>query len=317
MIMRAAPDRLELHVSYDCRNRCVFCSEACRLARFRGKNPTQREIVAILRAKRSAGFRHVTFTGGEPSLLPYLPRVLAAARAMGYLTCLTTNGEAFANPRYAAQNLAALDELILSVHGADSSTHDALTRTPGSFARTAAALANISALAGGRFFLITNTLAVKSNFTLLPGVLDWLGNFGAVKQFLVSYPAPEGRAAADYGRLAPDLREFSEMAPRLCGVAARRKKIIRFFGVPACALGAAAGYSNDFHWSPRLTVERGLRGGVLGFREVLSGAPVRKRFYPAACAGCRFMGLCGGVFKLSGSARPGWRVTARQNGAAA
>ncbi|PIU19306.1 MAG: hypothetical protein COT18_08205 [Elusimicrobia bacterium CG08_land_8_20_14_0_20_59_10] len=294
--MSLKADRLEFHISYECGNNCVFCSEANRLKRFRGKNPSVREIAGILRDKRAEGVNYVAFTGGEPSLLKDLPVILRLASALGYKTSLTTNGRAFADPRYSAKNLPALDEVILSVHGAGSLTHDSLTRTPGSFLRTAAALRNINALAGKRLFLITNTLAVKDNFRELPRILNWLGGLGAVKQMMVSYPAPEGRAASGYAGLAVDLREFAAMVPKLVAVAARHKKILKFFGVPACALGPFAGHSNDLHWSPRITVERGGPLGAAGFREVLSTAPVRKRHYGAACLGCGLVGICGGVF---------------------
>jgi pyruvate-formate lyase-activating enzyme len=292
-----APARLEFHVSYDCGNDCVFCSEAGRLKRFRGAHPSPAEVVAVLKSRRAAGFSHVTFTGGEPSLIRSLPQLLRIAKKLGYKTCVTTNGLAFAERRLAAGLLPALDEIILSVHGASGAEHDALTRTPGSFAVTRAALRNIDELAGRRIFLITNTLAVKGNLKGLPGILRWLGGFRAVKQFLVSYPAPEGRAAANYSGLAPKLDGLAAVVPGLVRIAARRRKILRFFGVPACALGRHAGCSNDLHWAPRLTVERGMKGGKVALREVYSGAPVRKRFYPAACGACGLIGACGGFFR--------------------
>ena len=288
--------RLELHVSYDCANRCIFCSEAGRLKRFSGLNPSPEEIAGILRVKRAEGFAHVTFTGGEPSLLKYLPQLLRIARALGYKICVTTNGYAFADARYAAGVLPILDEIILSVHGADNCTHDGLTRTPGGFARTVATLENINKLSGKSIFLITNTLALQKNVRELPGILRWLGSYKAVKQFLISCPAPEGRAAAGYDEIVADPCVFSGIVPELVGIAGRLGKIIRFFGVPACALGSYAEHSNDFHWAPRLTIERGSNAGTAVLREVLSLAPTRKRFYSAECIGCRVIGVCGGRF---------------------
>ena len=288
--------RLEFHVSYECANRCVFCSEAGRLKRFSRLNPSPEEIAGILRVKRAEGFAHVTFTGGEPTLLKYLPQVLEIARVLGYKICVTTNGHAFADASYSARVLPIMDEMILSVHGADNRTHDALTRTPGGFERTVAALKNIDKLVGKDFFLITNTLALQKNARELPEILRWLGGYEAVKQFLVSCPAPEGRAAANYGKISVDSVVFSRIVPELVAIAGRAGKIIRFFGVPACALGPYAEYSNDFHWAPRLTIERGSSAGAAVLREVLSLAPTRKRVYSAACIGCRFIGVCGGFF---------------------
>jgi MoaA/NifB/PqqE/SkfB family radical SAM enzyme len=303
--IRAGCARLEFHVSYDCPNRCLFCSEAGRLKRFRRRHPSPAEITGVLRRKRAAGYSHVTFTGGEPTTLSYLPQLLRVAKALGYRTCLTTNGLGFADRETAEVLLAGLDEIILSVHGADENTHDGATGCPGSFARTLGALENIERLAGERIFLISNTLALRGRLELVPPVLRLLGRYGAVKQFLVSCPAPEGRAYAGYASLAPDLDEFAALVPRLAEAAVRRGKLLRFFGVPVCALGEYADLSNDLHWSPRLTVERGRSGGRDVLRETLSLAPVRRRRYGRACAACLFAGLCGGLFVDPGSRAAG------------
>ena len=292
--------RLEFYTSYSCPNRCLFCSEAGRLKRFRGLHPAPREIAAVLRAKREAGFTHVTFTGGEPAVPGFLPQTLGIAKALGYKTCIATIGAAFAEAGYAARVLPLLDEMILSVHGPDAGVHDALTGNPGSFAAARAALENIEKYAGERIFLITNTLALRSNLAALPATLRGLAGFRAVKQFLVSYPAPEGRAFTNYARLAPGLKTFGNAAGALVEIALRAGKEIRFFGVPACTLGVHAGYSNDLHWSPRLTVERAIRRGTVGFREVLSIAPVRRRFYAAKCLSCALLVVCGGFFAAGG-----------------
>lgn len=290
--------RLEIHISYSCGNNCVFCSERNRLKKFSSLDLSGPEIAGILRDRRKSGFSHVTFTGGEPSLSPALPAALGAAKALGYKTCVTTNGLGFANAPYARRVVPLLDEAILSCHGASEKTHDALTGKNGSFAAFLAALANLSGAGGKRLYLMVNTVVTKKNVSQLPRILRRISGFGAVKHYLVSYPAPEGGACAGYGELAVDLNELRGHVRGL-SVRARSSGItLRFFGVPACALGEQASASNDFYYSPRLTVERAaLPGGGYGLKETASYRPTRRRVYLKSCSPCRLRKSCGGIFR--------------------
>lgn len=291
-------ERLEIHSSYSCGNNCVFCSERNRLKKFGALDLSLREIARVLKDKRRAGFSHVTFTGGEPSLPGTLPAALGMAKTLGYKTCVTTNGLGFASWDFARRVVPLLDEAILSCHGATAAAHDALTGKKGSFAATLAALANLSAAGGRRLYLMVNTVVSKKNAGQLPRILRLISGFKAVKHYLVSYPAPEGGACARYGELALDLAALRGRVARLCSGARAAGITLRFFGFPACALGRNAAASNDFYYSPRLTVERAaLPGGSAGLKETRSWRPTRRRVYLKSCAPCRYRGSCGGIFR--------------------
>lgn len=291
-------ERLEIHLSYSCKNNCVFCSERNRLKKFNALHLSGPELARVLKAKRRSGFSHVTFTGGEPSLPGTLPAALGMAKALGYKTCVTTNGLGFASAAFARRVVPLLDEVILSCHGASAAAHDALTGKKGSFAATLTALANLSAVGGKRLYLMVNTVVTRENAGQLPRILRLISGFGAVRHYLVSYPAPEGGACSRYGELAADLKTLRGRVAGLCAAARSAGITLRFFGFPACALGRHAAASNDFYYSPRLTIERAaLPGGAAGLKETRSLRPVRRRVYLKTCAPCRFRGSCGGVFK--------------------
>ena len=291
-------ERLEIHVSYSCCNRCIFCSEKNRLKKFNSLSLSGPEIASVLREKRLAGFSHVTFTGGEPSLLPVLPAALGVARSLGYKTCVTTNGSGFASAGFARRVVPLLDEAIVSCHGDSEATHDALTGKKGSFSAVLSALANMSAAGGKRLYLMVNTVVTQKNLEQLPRIFRMIAGFKAVKHYLVSYPAPEGGACADYGGMAVDLSKLRGAIGGLGAIAVSSGITLRFFGIPACALGKLAENSNDFYYSPRLTVERAASaGGGVGLKETRSRRPTRRRIYLKACALCRFKGSCGGIFR--------------------
>ncbi|HAZ06990.1 MAG TPA: hypothetical protein DCZ01_00385 [Elusimicrobia bacterium] len=292
------PRRLELHLSYACGQRCAFCSESLRMARWRRSPLKAEEVSAVLCERRRAGFDHVTFTGGEPTAHPLLPAALLAARKLGFKTYLTTNGGLFARKDYAREVLPLVDELCLSVHGPDAELHDASTRTPGSFARAMKALENIERHIGrsGRIYLLANTVVTRLNWERLDETLSLLLSRAAIRHCLLSNVAPEGRAARAYPVLAVPLSKWRARLPALIRLFEGSGVVLRLFGLPLCVLGGRREFSNDAHFSPRATVERRSLGGRPGLMGFLSRDAGRRRRRPAVCRSCAAREECAGVF---------------------
>lgn len=295
MPLAEPPRRLEVHLSYACRQACLFCSEAARMERWRDSPVTPRELAEVLVGKRRAGFDHVTFTGGEPTLHPAFLGALKAARRLGFRVYVTSNGGSLAQPAFAERALPLIDELCLSVHGDDAASHDACSRVPGSFAKVQRAL-GLARRHAPRLYVLTNTVVTLRNVARVPALLERLDREPAVRHCLLSNVAPEGRAETDYERLAVPLSRWRALAPSLAAVAARGRTVVRVFGLPLCVLGAARPLSNDLYWSPRVTVERCEKGAGAGLAEIASDAPTRRRVRPPGCAACPARGACGGVF---------------------
>lgn len=287
--------RLELHLSYTCGQRCVFCSESVRMDRWRHAPLRGEEISAVLLARRKAGFNHVTFTGGEPTAHPLLPAALAAARKLGFNTYLTTNGGRFAEEAYAREVLPLVDEVCLSIHGPDERTHDAAAETAGSFARAMSALENIERH-GDSVYLLTNTVVTRRNWDRLDEILAMLAERRKVRHILLSNVAPEGRALKDYASLAVPLVRWRERIPSLARPFDANGVVLRLFGLPLCVLGGRDDLSNDAHYSPRVTVERRRTGGKPGLVAIASRDPSRRRSKPVRCRSCAVRGDCSGVF---------------------
>lgn len=290
-----APRRLELHLSYVCGQACGFCSESARMSRWRGSPLKGEEIAAVLLARRKAGFNHVTFTGGEPTAHVLLPAALAAARRLGFNTYLTTNGGLFAREDYARQVLPLVDELCLSVHGPDAETHDAAAGTPGSFARAMSALENVERH-GDSVYLLTNTVVTRRNWERVPETLSLLASRPKIRHCLLSNVAPEGRAARAYLDLAVPLARWRESVPALASAFGDGRVVLRLFGLPLCVLGGRDELSNDAHFSPRVTVERGRVEGKAGLVAIASRDASRRRSKPLVCRSCEASGDCAGVF---------------------
>lgn len=293
----APPRRLEFHAIYRCVNRCVFCSERDHMERFRDHPATREDIARILAAKRREGFAHVTFTGGEPTLHPWMGGALRLARRLGYRTFLITNGSALWAPACAERILPHLDELCVSVHGPGPELHDRLTGRPGAFVRLARTL-GVLHRRRAKLFVMANTVVTRENLPRLPEILRFLTRCRKVRHWLLSHLAPEGEGLRRYAELAVRHHELARAAASLARAAAARGLALRVFGLPACALGPRWRLSNDLYFSPRVTVARAFTAdGSAGWFEEPGLLPVRERFQPRDCGGCALQARCGGVFR--------------------
>ena len=287
--------RLEFHISYECPQSCLFCSESSRLARFREFPVRAAEIARVLAVKRRQGFDHLTLTGGEPTLYPGLLGILGAAKRLGFRTYVTSNGGRLAEAEFSRQALPLIDELCLSVHGDTRELHDGLTRCPGSFDRLRQAFSRAASRRG--LFLLTNTVVTRRNWGRLETTLRFILARRGIRHCLLSHVAPEGRGARNYGELAVPFSRWRRRLPGWARLAERRGVVLRVFGLPLCALGSRRDCSNDLYFSPRVTVERTRLASGVGLGEIVSLRPTRRRVQPPVCAGCAARQACGGVFR--------------------
>ncbi len=285
--------RLELHLTYHCPERCLFCSEEHRMDSYRAFPVTWGRVASVLRLHASRGVQAVHFTGGEPSIHPRFVDVLVLARKLGMRTSVGTIGTMLSRPDFAARALPWLDEALFSVHGPSPEVHDPLAGRPGSFETVTAAMR----LAGARpgFGLFANTVVTSRNVEHLPDTVRLLGELGA-KLIVVSNLTAEGGGFDRFAELAPRLDDLARILPTLPALAPGA--VLRFFGAPMCLLGEHWTCSNDLHWDPRVTVEWQSAPGKVAFTGIYSWAPDRKRVQVEECGGCSRKGVCMGVNDL-------------------
>ncbi|MFH2205051.1 MAG: radical SAM protein [Elusimicrobiota bacterium] len=291
-----AVKRLEFHMSYACSQKCVFCSESVRMKTHQRSPLSLEEMARVALRKRKEGCEHITFVGGEPTVVPQFLDFLKVTRKLGYKTLLITNGGRLADPAFAAQVLPRLDEIVLSIHGHTPELHDELTGRKGSFAKLMTVFERI-AQAGSRPFTMTNTVVLKRNIGPVREIVDFLTRLPAVEHCLLSNIAPDGRALEDYLKQAIRIKELGDLAPEFSRLAAERKTALRYFGMPLCVLGPAWRDSNDLYWNPRTNVERAVVGGEVGLEDTWSYTPERMRYFPEKCGECGLRDQCWGLFR--------------------
>lgn len=290
-------ERLEIHISYTCSNNCVFCSEKNRLIRFKNYNLSLLEVERLLMRKRQQGFKHINFTGGEPTLYVDFEKILKIAKNLGYKIYVGSNGIFWSDKSNCERLLPLIDEISLSLHGASQDIHDWHTRHKGSFRQIVSAFDNINEYitnAKAPYFFC-NTVITNKNFEQIEGILSFLTNYSQVKQLLISNLAPEGGACANYSKLAVKYSKFNHKVADWINLANQSNLIIRFFGVPLCVLGNNFVYANDLNWDKRVTYELGVDQGEIKLKEKETIFD-RKRIKTDVCTDCRCEKICGGIF---------------------
>ncbi len=290
--------RLEFHISYTCPNNCIFCSESANLK----KGILNFVAVDYVREKlaefSARGFNHVTFTGGEPSLHPQFIPLLDFSKRSDYRTYVTTNGGLFEGKTFCRCAGQYLDEICFSVHGHTPALHNLHTRNKDSFKRLKKGLENIEN-APNNIFGFVNIVVTKHNFEFLEKIISFIGNYNKIKQVLISNFAPEGQGLYNFKALAVPLVKFKGALPRLIRVSLKNRITLRFFGLPLCILNGYEDFSNDAHWSPRVTLERNFKNDKKTYlKKTPSYRPTRGRIMPFQCRPCQRRGVCGGLFKV-------------------
>jgi len=284
--------RLELHLTYHCPERCVFCSEDHRMQRYNRFKVTWGRVAKVLRLHAERGVRNVHFTGGEPTIHPRFIETLRLAKKLGMRTSIGTIGTMLSQPDFAQQAAPFLDEALFSVHGPEAATHDSVARRDGSFDRVTRALTLMKQL-NPRFRAFANTVVCTHNIEQLPDTVGMLDSLGA-ELVVVSNTTPEGAAWDGFTDLTVPLATLARVLPQVPERA--KQAVVRFFGVPMCLLGPHWAKSNDLHWDPRVTVEWQSAPGKVAFTGIYSWAPDRRRQHVAACDTCTRKPICMGVY---------------------
>ncbi|MBV6501369.1 MAG: 7-carboxy-7-deazaguanine synthase [Prosthecobacter sp.] len=134
MQANSLPEAVNYHLNKNCNFRCKGC-----YATF-DEDPSLRSVMLpreqmfrIVEAVASAPLltgktvRKLTFAGGEPTLCPWLPELVAHAKSLGLVTMVVTNGSR-CTPDYLRRLAPVLDWLTVSIDSLDEPTNRAMGR---------------------------------------------------------------------------------------------------------------------------------------------------------------------------------------------
>jgi len=169
----SAPYRMDLALTYHCNNKCLHCyNESDRLKRELDLDQWKKVLDRVWELT----IPHVVFTGGEPTLIQFLPELIAYAEQLGMITGLNTNGRKFSDPAYIdALVSAGLDHAQITLESHDAEIHDHITAAPGSWTQTTTGITNAL---HSKLYVMTNTTLLKTNSSSLTETLNFLSALG-------------------------------------------------------------------------------------------------------------------------------------------
>lgn len=194
----SAPMRMDLALTYKCQNRCSHCynEPERKLGELR-----KEEWFDVLKRCEGAAIPHVVFTGGEPTLVEFLPELIAYAEDLGLVTGLNTNGRKLKDDSYAkGLKDSGLDHLQITLESPDEAVHDSMSGEKGAFRETMEGLKN--AMKSG-IFTMTNTTITKANKESIKAMPKFLKENG-VSTFAVNSIIFSGKGAASNSNLTKE-----------------------------------------------------------------------------------------------------------------
>lgn len=154
----------ELAITNRCNLSCRFCYASCGCSTGKPSNHMDMSLrdakKIIQKIYRNARVPSISFTGGEPTLIPILPDLIAYAKKLGMRVNLITNGTLINQKMAARLAEAGLDSAQVSLEGISPETHDSLVGMRGAFGKS---LAGARHLKEEKITVHTNTTINKLN----------------------------------------------------------------------------------------------------------------------------------------------------------
>lgn len=116
---------VNFHLWQPCNMRCKFCyatfQDVKRSILPKGHLPKE-QAIDVVRQLAAHGFQKITFAGGEPTLCPWLPELIHAAKEAGMTTMIVTNGSGLTDD-YLSSLRPHLDWVTLSIDSLNEQTN--------------------------------------------------------------------------------------------------------------------------------------------------------------------------------------------------
>ncbi len=259
-----------------------------------------------------AALTEVCFTSGEPTTRDELPEFASLARELGYARIsVMTNGRRLSYLPYAVSLVRhGVRRFYVSVHGHDARLHDALTRTPGSFAQTVAGLVNLASLKPHGVEVHSSTVLTTRNLPHLGSIYRFLRARG-VDQVVLNVMQPHGRADQHFDAIFPPYTVIAAAFRAFLAATGEARAAAFLVDIPLCATEGIPDFNRGYveryrHYElapaipfPAAGDPRSSGGGAAArlLPVLRSDLDRTERLKRADCSGCRYDAVCEGVWR--------------------
>jgi radical SAM protein with 4Fe4S-binding SPASM domain len=308
------PTLAEIALTYGCQNRCAFCYAASPHREGEHRPMTTDEVMLVMeKIFHQAHVPSLSFTGGEATLRPDLPRLVRHGERLGFRVNLITNGIRAAEPGFAAGLVeAGLASAQVSLEAGEAELHDGIVGRRGAFAQTVEGIRRFQQLG---IHVHTNTTLCAANLDSAPELIRFVARELGLATLSMNMVIRTGVAR---GAGSPMEVSYSEIGRRIPGLLelARTEgvKLVWYSPIPYCIfnpvlhdLGAKSCACVDGILSvdpegqvlPCSSFASGI-GSLLkrSFSRIYRSRAAKywrhKRFAPPLCRDCPDLDLCGG-----------------------
>jgi MoaA/NifB/PqqE/SkfB family radical SAM enzyme len=272
---------LDVILGYDCNLACDYCTITPAM---RTRSLAAPALLAAMRRGRALDYDRIAFTGGEPTIRRDLVGLIKAARSLGYRDVkLQSNGLLFTPANVARLIDAGVSRFHVSIHAHRPDAYDVLVRRAGSFAAMAEGLRTA---VGSGLPVVVDAIVKTDTYPHLPAAIEWVADQGVGEVHLWYVSLTDGNR--DNLASLPAMTDAVPSMREAMALARARGIEIRSLHVPRCLLG------DDWQhaWDPGaqrvmvVTPEASFE---------LSESRLAGQTQVPACAGCRFEAICPGI----------------------
>jgi molybdenum cofactor biosynthesis enzyme MoaA len=271
-----------LRLTVGCNQRCVFCSSDDTALNLEA-DPKAR-LQRIHRWAR-LGVRRLSLSGGEPTLDPQLPELVAYASRLGFSWVeVVTNAVRLADPRRARRLVeAGLTQATVSLHAHTAQESERLTAgRAGDFQATLAGVDHL--LESGRVTVFLNHVIHAANAASLPDFVRFVhARFGTAPRVTFAFLTPLNRALGHpelmprYTEVAGPLKLALDEGVRL----GLNLEVLSRPGIPPCILAPDHLQYSD----------------LARIADQAAAEDAHQKVKPPTCRACRYDALCTGVWQ--------------------
>lgn len=231
-----------------CNSRCLMCTNPTG---FREKDSFKDYGLEVLkkRIKNLEIFDEqkkliddkIILTGGEPTIHPDFFELIKFIRKefpQDLIIELDTNGRRFYYPSFTRQLLSFGNiNLLISLHGYDAKTHDAVTRVPGSFYQTTTGIKNIIRCTNlGLKELEIRVILTKLTYKCIERILAFIKNsFPEITRVVIIFMEMEGQAGKNVKVVGIRYKDVKKTINRIKKWISQFKEM-RFYHFPLCVI---------------------------------------------------------------------------------
>lgn len=230
-----------------CNSKCLMCSNP---SEFQNRNSYKDYSFDVLKQridkinffdeKNNIIGDKIILTGGEPTIHPNFFKLLSFIRKkFPQVTIeLDTNGRRFCYPSFAKRVLRfERINIYTSLHGFNAKTHDAITRTPGSFSQTVKGIQNLLKYEKlGLHELELRIIITKLTYQYIEKILKFIKeDFPQADRIVVIFMEMEGQAGDNFKIVGLTYSQFQKFISKIAKWIPKFKEF-RFYHFPLCVI---------------------------------------------------------------------------------